>query len=152
MYKHICISMQVCTQLNMYIHCTDIHVHRCLHPHEHTCTQTQIYLLLLSLLPVSNPLAFHKYELWSLCYGYIEPQEPLKLIWFYSTSICAQFPEGPCRSHFFKVKISSFGELNLAWRGREKRLECRRHRRTELKLYHLFQNNSPSQDSRVPPD
>lgn len=104
MYKHICISMQVCTQLNMYIHCTYIHVHRLLHPHEHTCTQTQIYLLLLSLLPVSNPLAFHKDELWSLCYGYTEPQEHLKLIWFYSTSICAQLPEGPCRSHFLKWK------------------------------------------------
>lgn len=81
-------------------YCTYIHLHRCLH----TCTQTQIHLLFLSFLPVSNPLAFHKDELWSLCYGYREPQEHLKLIWFYSTNICAQLPEGPCHSHFLKWK------------------------------------------------
>lgn len=76
--------------------------------HIHTCAQvlastraymhthTQIHLLLLSLLP----------QRWTLIpmLGYIEPQEHLKLIWFYSTSICAQLPESPCHSHFLKWK------------------------------------------------
>lgn len=134
MCKHICISRQVCTQLNMYIHCTYIHVHRCLHPQEHTCTHTHTYTF--CFFPFSQ-WAIHLLSTKMNSDPYVRVHRTtgapeVNLILFYQY-LCSTPWESLSQS-FFKVKISSFGELNLAWRGREKRLECRRHRRTELKL------------------